>query len=420
MPDGTPNDAVVKTADDILASDAFGDKLNDAIAKAIASAMKPKDEPKASEKLFAPASQHAKPGIKSLIGAAVTAAYHGKNDHERAAQWAKARWGDGNEVQKHFVSKALTSATSGGAVEMVQTTVAAEVIEALRPASVVRSSGAQIVPNPTGTLQIPRISTGAGITWIGEATASNATQQVTDSVTLTRKKGMIKVPVTRELIMFASPDAEQAIADDVVAGMAAGTDAAYIRGASGGQNPTGIRYQVDAGNVLDSTGNTAAQVETSIGNLLNAVRGANVALTPDTGVFWMNSRSLTFLEKLRDANGNLIYPELRMETPRMHRYRVMVSNNIPNTISISGDSPTGDESEIYFGRGPSIMIADAQDLSLEVLENVAYTNSSGSIESGVDKDTVLVKAMLLTDIALRHTTSWAVMTGVQYGTTSDK
>jgi HK97 family phage major capsid protein len=406
-------EAVVKTADDIIASEDFSSKLNDAIAKAIATAMKPA-ETKASDQLFAPANQHAKPEIKNLLGATITAIYHGRNDTEKAIRFAKERWGDGNEVQKHF-QKALTSATTGGAVEMVQTTVAAEVIEALRPASVVRSSGAQIVPNPTGTLQIPRVATGAAITWVGEATATNATQQVFDTVTLTRKKGMIKIPVTRELIMFASPDAEQAIADDVVAAMAAGTDLAYISGAQGGSNPVGIRHQIDtANNLKTSTGITAAAVETDVAALLEAVRGANVPLTPDTGKFWMSSRSFTFLEKLRDSNGNLIYPELRNARPSMMQYEVKITNNISNS-SVAGGSPSTGDSEIYFGRGPSLMIADAQDMALEVLENVAYTNSSGSIESGVDLDTVLVKAMLLTDIALRHTRAWAVLEDVQWG-----
>lgn len=423
MPDGTPNaavktvDKVAQTADEIIASDAFQAKIAEALDAAFAKHAKPQGGNN-SDKLFAPEHQHAKPKIKNLLGATITAIYHGRNDPERAVEFAKNRWGDGNEVQKHLASrinKALTSETSGGAVEMVQTTVAAEVIEALRPASVVRTSGAQIVPNPTGTLQIPRVATGAGVTWVGEASASNATQQVTDSVTLTRKKAMVKVPVTKELIMFSTPDAEQAIADDVVAGMASGTDAAYIRGSSGGNNPVGVRFQVATANVINSGGDTASLVETDIANLLEAVRGANVAITPESGVFWMSSRTFTFLEKLRDSNGNLIYPELRMETPRLMRYRVLISNNIPNNIALSGQSPTGDESEVYFGRGPSLLIADAQDMSLEVLENVSYTNSGGSIESGVDLDTVLVKAVLMTDIALRHAEAWAVLDGVQWG-----
>jgi len=417
-------DTVDQTVDGLLGNQKFTDAIAAAVGAAMAKAAPaaPAQTKSVRQIVFETMGHHEKkPEIKNAIGAMVIAAYHGKNDPERAAAFAKARWGDGNPVQKDFeikTVKALTSATSGGAVEMVQETVANEVIEALRPSSIVRSSGVQIVANPTGTLNIPRVTTGAAITWLGEATASNSTQQVFDTVTLTRKKAMIKVPVTRELIQFATPDAEQAIADDVVAGMAAGTDLAYIRG-SGGSSPVGVREQVAGANVSVSNGNDAADVEQDFADLFEDVRGNNVAVTPENGFIWMNTRTITFLEKLRDANGNLIYPELRMETPRIMRYRVMVTNNIPNNLTVSGASPTGDESEIYFGRGPSIMIADAKEMELEVLENVAYTNSGGSIESGVDLDTVLVKASLLTDMALRHTTAWAVKTGIQYGVVSD-
>lgn len=415
MADEKRNAAVEKTADDIMKSDAFSDKLEAAIAAAISKAMKPAEDGKNSAKLFAPSHHDRKPEIKNLLGATITALYKGKNDPARAMEYAKARWGDGNEVAKAFATKSLTSETTGGAVEMVQTTVANEVIAALRPTSVVRQSGPRIVPNPTGTLQVPRIATGVTGGWIGEATARNAEQQVTDSVTLTRKKAKVTVPVTRELIMFATPDAEQAIADDVVAAMVTLTDSAYIRGAGGATTPNGVRNQVaTATNVITSTGTSAANVETDIGNLLQAIRGANIALTPETGFFWMSSRSFTFLEKLRDANGNLIYPELRMETPRLMRYRVMITNNIPDNIA-GGGSPSSNQSEVYFGHGPSMMIADSADLMLEVLENVAYTDSTGTLVSANDRDEVVVNAMLMTDIALRYTRAWAYLDDVEWG-----
>ncbi|MBK5105118.1 MAG: hypothetical protein JJE42_12795 [Burkholderiales bacterium] len=73
------------------------------------------------------------------------------------------------------------------------------------------------------------------------------------------------------------------------------------------------------------------------------------------------------------------------------------------------------DSEIYFGYGPSIMIADSADLSLNVLENVAYTDSGGTLVSSNDRDEVIINAMLMTDIALRHTVAWAVLDDVRYG-----
>jgi HK97 family phage major capsid protein len=407
------NEAVIQTADDVIANTTFLANINDMVAKAVATAMKPA-ETKASDQLFAPSSHHAKPEIKSVLGASVIALYKAKNDPEKAIAWAKERWGDGNEVQRGF-QKSLTSETTGGAIEMVQTTVADEVIAALRPTSVVRRSSPRIVPNPTGTLQIPRVATGVTGGWIGEATARNAEQEVIDTVTLTRNKAKVTVPYTRELIMFATPDVESAIADDVTAAMVTLTDSAYIRGTGTSNSPTGIRHQVNtATNVITSTGVTASAVETDIGNLLQAIRGANVPVTPETGYFWMSSRSYTFLEKLRDANGNLIYPELRGANPRLMQYSVLISNNIPDDIA-GGGSPSSNESEVYFGYGPSIMIADAADLSLEVLENVAYTDSGGTLVSSNDRDEVVINAMLMTDIALRHTVAWAVLDDVTWG-----
>ena len=414
MTETTNTDTVVKTADDIIASADFGTKLNDAIAKAVAAAMKPA-ETKNSDKLFgAPAHFDAKPEIKSVLGASIVALYKGKNDPDRAISYAKSRWGDGNPVQLGF-QKSLTSETTGGAIEMVQTTVANEVIAALRPTSVVRRSSPRIVPNPTGTLQIARVATGVSGGWIGEATARNAEQQVIDTVTLTRNKAKVTVPYTRELILFATPDVEQAIADDVTAAMVQLTDTAYIRGAGTSSTPLGIRFQVATGtNVITSVGTSAANVETDIGALLQAIRGANVPITPETGYFWMSSRSFTFLEKLRDTNGNLIYPELRNPVPKIMQYTVLITNNIGDSIASGGSPATGD-SEIYFGYGPSIMIADSADLSLNVLENVAYTDSGGTLVSSNDRDEVIINAMLMTDIALRHTVAWAVLDDVRYG-----
>lgn len=413
--DKTNDDPVIETADQIIASDAFGDKLNETIAAAVAKAMQPKPDDKKSDKLFAPSSYHAKPEIKSVLGATIVALYKGGNKVEGAMRFASDRWGDDNPVLIGF-QKALQSDVTGGMIEAVQTTVADEVIEALRPASIVRSSAVRIVPNPTGTLQIPRIATGVTGGWVGESTARNAEQPVTDSVTLTRNKAKVTVPYNKELLLFATPDVEQAIADDVVAAMAALTDAAYIRGAGTNNIPQGIRFQLqDATNLITSAGTSAANIETDIGNMLQAIRGANVPLTPETGFWWMSSRSFTFLEKLREAaGGNLVYPEMRTDTPRLMRFAVKISNNIPDNIA-GGGSPSSNQSEVYFGYGPSIMIADAADMSLEVLENVAYTDSSGTLVSTTDRDEVVINAMLMTDIALRHSVAWAVLDDVEWG-----
>ena len=79
----------------------------------------------------------------------------GKGDPERASHWYKRQYGDDS------VCKALaaTDATAGGYIVPEQ--MAADVIELLRPASVVRRMNPQIESMDTGTLRLPRITGGA-------------------------------------------------------------------------------------------------------------------------------------------------------------------------------------------------------------------------------------------------------------------
>jgi hypothetical protein len=76
------NEAVIQTADDVIANTTFLANINDMVAKAVATAMKPA-ETKASDQLFAPSSHHAKPEIKSVLGASVIALYKAKNTRRK-------------------------------------------------------------------------------------------------------------------------------------------------------------------------------------------------------------------------------------------------------------------------------------------------------------------------------------------------
>lgn len=387
------------------------EKLAEMIGGAVKSAvaeLAPADGTQASAQVFAPNvhTQERRPESKSLVGSYFGVMGKAKGDAARALEYAKTLYGDEAKI-----TKALTSQDAGGADEFVPITVAREVIEALRAASVIRQMGPRIIENPTGQLEIPRFSAGVAMSWTGEATGVNATQQTTDTVTLTWKKGVIKVPYTRELVLHSAPDIEAAIEADVMAAMAVGSDAAYIRGASGGNNPVGIRNQTAAGNVIAANATVnATNVEDDLRKLMQAVLGNNVMVSEQTGAWIMSVRSKLYLMNLRDANGNLIFPELRAAQPRMYGYRVFTTNSIPDNLGGGTD-----ESEVYFGAAPSVLIADATQMSVEVLQNVAYLDDGGTLVSGVDLDTSLIKATLRTDMALRHDVSWSILTGVTWG-----
>lgn len=385
----------------------IGKAVGDAIEARAATVQAGADSPVA--RIFAP--QVATKGNlrrrdpSSHLGAYVAVMAKAKGIRQLAAMEADHLYGPDHPVTKQL----MATGTSNSGEEMVQDTVANEIIEALRPASVVRALGPRMIQNPSGQMNIPRFDEGASMAWGGEAVATNATQQKTGNVTISWKKGSVKVPVTKELVLFSTPDIEAAVAADVVAAMATGTDAAYIRGAAGGDNPVGIINQLASTNKFAaSAGASVGDIEADLRKLRQAVIGNNRSVNSETGAWLMSSRSFLFLHDLR-VNGNLVFPELREATPRLLTYRVGVTNNIPDNLGTGGD-----ETEILFGHMPSVLISDATGLEVEVLENVAYTNSNGDLVSGVDLDTVLVKATIRTDLALRHQIAWAALTGVTW------
>lgn len=382
--------------------------ITDTVGAVVAESMKglAAPQPGAAQTIVSPAITKSLREPSSNFGGFMGVLVKAKGNTYLAGQVARDMYG-----ADHAITKALNESTSGEGAELVPTIVADEIIPALRAASVIRRFGPRIVPNPSGSLLVNRIATPAQGTWVGEGQIANATQPVLDTVTLTWRKLHVKVPWTKELAMHSAPDVESAITADVVASVATSEDAAFIRGAAGGMNPVGLRYQMGAGQVIAANGTVNSDtVEEDLLKLVNAVEGANQPITNETAVWLLSTRSKNWLLKLRDANGNLIYPELREATPRLHGYRVGVTNNIPSNLG--GGS---NETEIYFGHMPGIMIADGTGLEVGVLENVAYTDSGGNLRSGVDTDELLVKAVTRTDMALRYTTSWACLTGVTWG-----
>ena len=112
---------------------------------------------------------------------------------------------------------------------------------------------------------------------------------------------------------------------------------------------------------------------------------------------------------LRDANGNLIYPEMRSPTPSIHTHPVFVTNNIPTNLGAGSD-----ESELYLADASEIILAEVTAIEIAVSGDATYTEN-GTTVSAFQRDQTLMRAILRHDIALRHDVSVAVKTGVTWG-----
>ena len=116
----------------------------------------------------------------------------------------------------------------GGGGFLVPEEYSTELIEYLRPLSVIRSMNPVIVPMPVGSISIPAMTGGATAEYIGEGSNIAVSQPAFGQIKLTWKKLATLVPISNDLIRFSSPQADAIVRDDLVAAMAQREDAALF------------------------------------------------------------------------------------------------------------------------------------------------------------------------------------------------
>ena len=181
---------------------------------------------------------HVKKEVDEYKGAAAArtmmAIAAGGGDATKAVNFAADKIGDQN------VAMAIeTSASSGGA--LIPQNVADEVIELLRPRTVVRKLGARSIPLPNGNTSIPRLSGGATSSYVGEGSDAQATEATLDDVQLSAKTLITLVPISNQMIGRTGRRIEQIVLNDMIAAMASREDKAFLRDDGTGQTPTGFK-----------------------------------------------------------------------------------------------------------------------------------------------------------------------------------
>lgn len=330
----------------------------------------------------------------------------GGKDFRRAAEFAEKTLHDGK------VAKALGTGTMEGGGFLVPEEFSAEIIELLRPRSVIRSMNPIIVPMNTGAMTMPRLAAGATASYVQESQAIRASQEKGQQLTLSWKKMAAVVPVSNDLLRLSSPSADMIVRNDLVLSLATREDQAFLRGDGSVGVPKGLRYWSVSGNVIPSaagsnTTPTLANVDTDIKGMINALNSVDVRMINPGWI--ISPRTKNFFAFLRNTNGFLVYPTLSELNPTLLGYPVGVSNNVPNNLGGSSS-----DSEIYLADFADVIIAEATQLILEVSSEAAYTDSGGTMQSAFSRDETVVRAIARHDFALRHDVSVAVLTAAYY------
>ncbi|GAF78529.1 unnamed protein product, partial [marine sediment metagenome] len=303
----------------------------------------------------------------------------GKADPERAARWANKNWGADDPMTKILEA----SDDTGGGV-LVPTQHSSEIIELLRERAVFRAMGPTVVPMPTGSLQIPKITGGATATYIGESTNIVATEQTTGMVNLSWKKLAAVVPISNDFLRFETYGADSMIRNDLVASMADREDIAFIRGDGTENTPKGLLHFCPAANKI--TANGTVTITTITEEALEAIlllRDAHVRMI-NPGWLW-SPRTTLYLKSLRDTNGNFVF-KTELDTGSFFGFPFMDTTNIPDDLNSST------ESEIYLADFADIVLGESMNLMIDTSSEASYWDGS-ALQSAYSKDLTLMRVI---------------------------
>ena len=304
-------------------------------------------------------------------------------------------WGD--DVLARAMGEGIGS--EGGYI--VPPEYAAEVIELLYPASVIRLAGARILPMNSNVLNLPKISGGATAGYIGENKNIGKTQPALGNVQLTAKKLAALVPISNDLLRDNSPGADLMVRDDLVNALAARADLAFIRNDGTQNTPKGLRYQSGI-NTFAATSNTlAADLIKAIRLVIEGKKGQASRIVK--GAWLMSARTWASMYSKVTTTGAFIYRS-EMDKGTLLQYPYFVTSQIPDNLS-------SDKSELYFGDFIDFVIGENESLIIDVSQEAAYYDGA-NVVAAFSLDQTVMRAIQRHDCGVRHAESFTIVTGV--------
>jgi HK97 family phage major capsid protein len=321
------------------------------------------------------------------------------------------QWGDGDlsEYMKAHREKAMAAGEAIAGGFLVPDQFSQDVIDLLRPMSVVRGLGPVSMPMPTGTMRVPKITSGSTGYYIGENSTITKSQVATGQLTLTWKKLAALVPISNDLLRFSSPGADAIVRDDMVRSIAQRENAAFLRGDGTSASPKGLRYWATAANIIaaNSTVNLA-NVTVDLGKLILQLKNNNIPMTRPAWI--MSPRSEHYLATVQNGNGFFVFRD-EVLSGRLWGFPLAVTTEVPVNLTDGGGT---NESEIYLVDMADAVIGEAKSLSVDSSGEASYTDG-GSLVSSYSQDQTVIRAIAEHDFAMRREESVTLLNQCTWG-----
>jgi len=314
------------------------------------------------------------------------------------------QWGDKSIAD--IYAKAMSSSIGSEGGHLIPTQLSSDVIEFLRPASIVRRLNPTTIPMPNGNLRIPKVTGGSSASYQGENQNIAQTQLVVGQIALTFKKLTALVPASNDLLRYSGPGAASAdamIRDDVVRAIAQRENQAFLRDDGTVSTPKGIKNWAVAGNIANSAGTSLANMVTDLGVAILALMNNNI---PEGRWAWMFSpRTWNSFMTIQNTNGFFVFRD-EMSRGTLWGYPFAFTTQMP------GSGATG---EMYLVNMSDAIIGDSMALQVDVSMEASYVDAtSGSLVSAYSLDQSIVRAITEHDFAMRRGESVAVIQAMSY------
>lgn len=360
-------------------------------------------------------------------------------------QVARAQYGEDHPVTHLARALIVSQGTAGGFI--VPPDYMNEIIELLRPATVVRSSGPRVIPMPRGTMTLPGEASPATAQYGSETAAITASQQTLNQIVASYKKLTALVPVSNDMMRYADPAVDAFVRDDLVKVLALREDLAFLFGDGTQDSPRGFTsfangWAVSQGGTAgtwSSTANSTAGVNSlttsnpligsnggnfitsnetytlatasaELGGLQNKLDSANVA--DNRRIWFMHPRTKNYLYWAQNSLGEYVFRS-EIEKNTLSGYPLKTSTQVPvNIWDATGTNK--DCSFIILAEITEAMILDSMSLELAVSREGSYVSASGSTISAFQNDQTLIRAIEEHDFQMRHDSAVAVAQFVRW------
>ena len=274
-----------------------------------------------------------------------------------AHEIARQRWPDHPEIELALKAAVAVGSSTTLATLVLPNYMASEMIEYLWHRTIVgRIQGLRRVPF---NIKVPRSTSVASVSWVGEAAPKPLSAFALDTVSLGYYKIAGIVALTDEIVRFSSPAAEAMVRDELANAIVMLMDHDFIdpeKAAVAGVSPASITNGVTPTAATGTAySNFAADLNTTLA-LFDAARidTSNLAIV-------MSTRIARSLGMMLNSLGQPLFPNVSATGGTVQGYQVIVSGNVDPTgdVAANGDN-------IIFLKPDEVFLADDGNVTIDI------------------------------------------------------